>query len=77
MVAKRSTFNPQRPPFPTGTHGYDPEDKDMHAIFIAHGPGFKGMKLNNLFKNIDVYNIMTDVMGIASSPNNGSAVVHG
>jgi Uncharacterized proteins of the AP superfamily len=61
--------------FLKGTHGYDPEYKDMHGIFYACGPLFrKGYKTPS-FENLNVYNIVCRVLGIVPSPNDGNPKV--
>ncbi len=55
-----------------GDHGYDWRWKDMHSIFYAEGPAFKKeFKVDTLF-NIDVYNVITRVLGITPAPNDGN-----
>src|SRR6185503_67551 len=48
-----------------GAHGFDPAlVRDMHAIFIAWGPNIKsGLKVPT-FKNIDVYPVITRILGL-------------
>lgn len=48
-----------------GWHGYDPAViKDMHASFYAWGPAFK-KHLNIVpFKNVEVFNLVCDILGI-------------
>lgn len=46
-----------------GTHGY-PNTDDMAATFVAHGPAFKsGMKINEM-KNLEIYPVISDVLGL-------------
>jgi predicted AlkP superfamily pyrophosphatase or phosphodiesterase len=54
----RKTTNP-------GWHGYDPTVvKDMHATFYAWGPAFKkGLNISS-FQNVDVYNLVSNVLGL-------------
>ena len=54
-----------------GTHGYDPEYKDMHGIFYACGPMFKKGYKAPSFENLNVYNIVCKALGIAPAPNDG------
>ncbi|XP_074642002.1 glycerophosphocholine cholinephosphodiesterase ENPP6-like isoform X2 [Tubulanus polymorphus] len=57
---------------PHGTHGYDPTDKSMYAIFLAFGPDIKhGTEVGN-FPNTDVYNLLCKLLKIIPSPNNGT-----
>ncbi|CAK8697230.1 unnamed protein product [Clavelina lepadiformis] len=56
-----------------GMHGFDNEYRSMHALFTAHGPGFK-QKYNTTepFENIEVYNLMADLLNLTAAPNNGT-----
>nr|CAB3242642.1 venom phosphodiesterase 2-like [Phallusia mammillata] len=56
-----------------GSHGFDPEFASMHALFAAHGPGFKqNYNSTEPFENIEVYNLMADLLNITAAPNNGT-----
>jgi len=47
-----------------GVHGYDPTEKDMHGIFYGNGPAFrKGYEVPSV-KNIHIYPLMCDILGI-------------
>ena len=55
-----------------GEHGFDNTEKDMQALFIAHGPSFaRAMTIDNM-KNIDLYAMMCEIYGATPAPNNGS-----
>ncbi|QUD86412.1 alkaline phosphatase family protein [Phenylobacterium montanum] len=54
-----------------GDHGYDPNDPDMWAIFLAHGPGFRSGANLPLFENVDVYPMMTKLLALKPEPNDG------
>lgn len=62
---------PQR--FTGGTHGYDNEMESMRALFIGHGPAFQDGVTIEPFLNIELYNVMTSILGIEPSPNDGTA----
>lgn len=63
----------ERPDYPSGaTHGYDNQEKEMHAIFMAHGPDFKNGYRMNAFQNIHLYELMTNLLHINPAPNDGS-----
>ena len=47
-----------------GTHGYDNEEKDMHAIFYAKGPAFKVDKEVKTFQNVSVYPLIAHILGL-------------
>ncbi|OWF35917.1 Ectonucleotide pyrophosphatase/phosphodiesterase family member 3 [Mizuhopecten yessoensis] len=55
-----------------GSHGYDNTYKSMQALFLAHGPVFNQNLTVKSFENIELYNLMTDVLGIRPAPNNGT-----
>lgn len=55
-----------------GLHGYSTEDPDMHAIFLAHGPSFKKGKRIDAFSNVEVYQLISHLLGITPSAHNGS-----
>lgn len=55
-----------------GSHGYDNAYLSMRTIFFGHGPQFaRGRKVPN-FQNVQLYNVMTSILGISGAPNNGS-----
>ncbi|WOG94255.1 hypothetical protein DCAR_0313548 [Daucus carota subsp. sativus] len=56
-----------------GAHGYDNAFFSMRTIFIGHGPRFaKGAKVPS-FENIQIYNLVTSILGIKGAPNNGTS----
>jgi predicted AlkP superfamily pyrophosphatase or phosphodiesterase len=55
-----------------GGHGYDNRLRSMRAIFIAHGAAFKKGKVVAPFENIQVYNIMTRILGLKPAANDGN-----
>lgn len=59
---------------PKGGHGYDNRLPSMRAIFIAHGEAFKKGKIVEAFENIQVYNIMTKILGLKPARNDGNYV---
>lgn len=54
-----------------GEHGYDNADPQMGALFVAHGPAFKRGVNYPEFDNVDVYPLMTHILGIKPAPNDG------
>ncbi|WP_242928941.1 ectonucleotide pyrophosphatase/phosphodiesterase [Pontibacter vulgaris] len=53
-----------RKPSP-GAHGYDPDKvKEMHATFYAWGPAFKAGQKISSFKNIHVYPLVAELLGL-------------
>jgi len=57
---------------PRGEHGYDPEDPQMAALFVAHGPSFKHGVVLPAFDNVDVYPLLAKLVGVAPRPNDGA-----
>src|SRR5262245_7248592 len=54
-----------------GGHGYDNALTSMRAIFIGHGPAFKKGIVIEPFENVNVYHIMTRILGLMPAPNDG------
>lgn len=62
-----------KPHFPLrGEHGYDNQDPRMGALFIANGPAFKKGLTVKPFVNVDVYPLMTEILGLKPERNDGS-----
>ena len=60
---------------PGGTHGYDPQLKSMHGLFIAAGPRLQGGMTVPPFENIHVYELMCALMGLQPAKNGGDPAV--
>ncbi|NKZ38869.1 alkaline phosphatase family protein [Oleiagrimonas citrea] len=55
-----------------GSHGYDNANPLMRALFIAHGPSFRDDgRVVPEFPNVDVYPLMTHLLGLPAQPNDG------
>lgn len=61
----------QQPQRTRGSHGYAPELPSMRAIFIAHGPAFRSGTVLPAFDNVDVYPLLTRLIGIPEAANDG------
>ncbi len=58
-----------------GSHGYDNAYLSMRTIFIAAGPQFaQGRKIPS-FENIQLYEVMTNILGLKAAPNNGTSAL--
>ena len=55
-----------------GDHGFDNADPLMRALFVAHGPAFRTGITVPEFPNVDVYPLMTHLLGLPALPNDGS-----
>jgi predicted AlkP superfamily pyrophosphatase or phosphodiesterase len=60
-----SAFSRARPHLRWGSHGWDPAYRTMHAIFAISGPGIKGNAVIPEVRNVDVYPLMTELLGLA------------
>ena len=54
-----------------GEHGFDNADPRMRALFVAHGPAFRAHARVPVFPNVDVYPLMTHLLGLRPAPNDG------
>lgn len=55
-----------------GTHGYDPANTDMHAIFYGVGPAFKSGFQSASFPNIDLYPLFAQILGLQAAKTDGT-----
>lgn len=62
----------KRVPGDRGSHGYDNALPSMRAVFIARGPSFKQGQTLPGFDNVDVYPLLTRLLGIPAAPNDGN-----
>jgi predicted AlkP superfamily pyrophosphatase or phosphodiesterase len=61
----------RRKHFSLGEHGYDNDDPNMRALFVAHGPAFKrGLRVPE-FDNVDVYPLLAHLLAITPKRNDG------
>jgi len=72
-ITTRSQLNLRRADQPDGaTHGWDPELVSMGALFVAAGPAFReGMTIPRV-RAIDLYALMTHILGLRPAPNSGA-----
>ena len=63
-LAERKHYN--------GTHGWDNSLMSMKPIFLASGPNFKRNVRFGPIRNVDIYPLMCELMGIPPGPTNGS-----
>lgn len=62
-----------RPEYPSGgAHGFDNQEKEMHALFLALGPDFKNGYKMKAFENVHLYELMTHLLSIEPAQNDGS-----
>lgn len=62
--------NPNRPS--GATHGFDNQLPEMHAVFLAKGPGLKkGLQIGPV-ANIEIYNLIAGLLNIKPAENDGN-----
>lgn len=54
-----------------GMHGYDHEEPEMQAFFLAAGPGFRVGAEAGVLQTVDLYELMCRLLGIEAAPNDG------
>jgi predicted AlkP superfamily pyrophosphatase or phosphodiesterase len=59
-------------PVALGNHGFDDSLSTMRGVFIAHGPAFRRGVTVPPFRNIHVYPLLAEVLGVAPAPSDGS-----
>ncbi|MEO7430995.1 MAG: alkaline phosphatase family protein [Dokdonella sp.] len=57
--------------YSAGEHGYDNDDPDMRALFVAAGPEFKRGVIVPEFDNVDVYPLLMHLLKLKPQPNDG------
>jgi len=58
-----------------GDHGYDPELKSMHGLFVAAGPHLRRNTVVPPFENIHIYEFLCSVLGLTPAKNDGDPKV--
>ena len=70
-VATRERFERFQRRMLKGDHGQDPTHPDMHGLFFATGPSFeRGVNIER-FESVEIYNLMTAILGLEPAPNDG------
>lgn len=57
--------------FNLGSHGYDPADPSMRALFVAHGPAFRPGIVIPPFDNVHVHPLLARLLGLAPPDSDG------
>jgi ectonucleotide pyrophosphatase/phosphodiesterase family protein 5 len=55
-----------------GNHGFDDSLRSMRGIFIAYGPAFRRGARVPPFRNIHIYPLLAQVLGVTPVPTDGS-----
>jgi predicted AlkP superfamily pyrophosphatase or phosphodiesterase len=69
-VTTRARLAERKPQF--ATHGYDPRDRSMSALFVAAGPGIAAGIVVPPFENVDIYNFLCSVLRLTPAKNDGA-----
>jgi predicted AlkP superfamily pyrophosphatase or phosphodiesterase len=55
-----------------GAHGYDNAVPEMGALFLGLGPGLARGKVVDRVRAVDVYSLMSHLLGLSPAPHDGS-----
>lgn len=72
QITSSSALAHRKHPLSLGSHGYDNASPLMRALFIARGPAFRKGLVVPEFPNVDVYPLMTHLLGIPAVANDGN-----
>ena len=67
----------QERPLQSATHGFDPHDRSMGALFVAAGPEIRSGVVLEPFENVNVYNFMCAVLRLRPAKNDGGSLLTG
>jgi predicted AlkP superfamily pyrophosphatase or phosphodiesterase len=70
MVSTTATESKRTHPL-MGEHGYDNDGLKMRALFVAHGPSFNQHLTVPVFDSINVYALLTKLIGVKPLRNEG------
>ncbi len=72
MITSRDFDAQKKGHYSRGEHGYDNAAPEMRAMFVAHGPSFRKGLVVPEFDNVDVYPLLTRLLGIPAAKNDGN-----
>jgi len=72
LISTRAAVSQPNRRISLGEHGYDNDDPNMRALFVAHGPAFRRGLVVPEFDNVDIYPMLAAILGIAAAPNDGN-----
>ncbi len=58
-----------------GAHGYDPEVRSMHGLFVASGPSFRRGAVVPPFENVHVYHALATALRVPPARNDGDPAI--
>lgn len=71
-ITTRARFEGGTSAFGRGSHGYDESVVSMRGIFVAAGPGFRSGVTVPAFRNVHVYPVLAELLGVKPAPSEGS-----
>lgn len=70
-ITTRARFEGDTSAFRRGSHGYDESVISMRGVFVAAGPGFRSGVTAPAFRNVHVYPMLAELLGVTPAPNEG------
>jgi len=58
-----------------GAHGYDPQLRSMHGLFVAAGPAIRRGLVVAPFENIHIYDFLCTILKLIPAKNDGDPAV--
>jgi predicted AlkP superfamily pyrophosphatase or phosphodiesterase len=74
-VTTRETLARAKGRVPGGNHGYDPEARSMHGLFVASGPAFRTGLVVPAFENVHIYELVCRILGLRPASNDGNLAI--
>ena len=71
---REAARRPDAPPR-NGAHGYDPQLRSMHGLFVAAGPGVRRGLVVAPFENIHIYDFLCAILRLTPAKNDGDPAV--
>jgi predicted AlkP superfamily pyrophosphatase or phosphodiesterase len=71
-IARRSLPGAAAPHPSYGEHGYDDSLSSMGALFVARGPAFRSGLVVPAFRNLHVYPLLAELLGVQPAPAEGA-----
>jgi predicted AlkP superfamily pyrophosphatase or phosphodiesterase len=71
-VTSRQALDRRKGHIGGGNHGYDPQARSMHGLFVASGPAFRSALVVPAFENIHIYELICRVLNLRPASNDGT-----
>ncbi len=70
-IESKTGWPARRVNYSRGSHGWDPANENMGALFVAHGPAIKRAHRFAHARSLDVYELLCALLGVTPAPNEG------